>query len=77
MFRNPSGFKAGKIIEELGLKGMKCGGAEISSLHANFIINNGNASARDISQLISIIQKKVKKQYGFTLHPEVKLLGFT
>jgi len=76
VFRNPKGLKAGRIIEDLGLKGFCKGGAEVSSLHANFIINNGTATASDISQLISIIQNKVEEKYGFILHPEVKLLGF-
>ncbi len=76
VFRNPEGLKAGRIIEELGLKGFCKGDAEVSSLHANFIINKGNATAKDISHLISTIQEKVNKKHGFILHPEVKLLGF-
>ncbi len=76
VFRNPKDLKAGRLIEELGLKGFCKGGAEISSLHGNFIINHGNATADDISELISIIQQKVKENYGFILDLEVKLLGF-
>ena len=76
VFRNPEPLKAGRIIEELGLKGHRIGGAEISKLHANFIINNGTATADNICQLIDFVQKRVKKAHGFLLHPEVKQLGF-
>ncbi len=76
VFRNPEGLKAGRIIEEIGLKGFCSGGAEVSRLHANFIINKGSATAEDISNLISIIQNKVEEKHGFVLHPEVKRLGF-
>ncbi|WP_320663550.1 UDP-N-acetylmuramate dehydrogenase [Prochlorococcus sp. MIT 1223] len=76
VFRNPEPHKAGFLIEQLGLKGTKSGGAEISKLHANFIVNTLNASAEDIQKLISMIQIKVKEKHGFLLHPEVKQLGF-
>ncbi len=76
VFRNPDPLKAGTLIEELGLKGVKIGGAEISTTHANFIINNGNATAKDLKELIALIQKRVKEKHGFMLHPEVKELGF-
>ncbi len=76
VFRNPEPLKAGYIIEKLGLKGTQIGGAEISKIHANFIVNTGKASAEDIDQLIKLIQEKVKRAYGFLLHPEVKRLGF-
>ncbi|WP_320666680.1 UDP-N-acetylmuramate dehydrogenase [Prochlorococcus sp. MIT 1307] len=76
VFRNPEPLKAGKLIENLGLKGHRIGGAEISKLHANFIVNRGEATAQDISQLISYIQKTVQEAHGFLLHPEVKQLGF-
>ena len=76
IFRNPEPLKAGKLIEELGLKGHKIGGAEISKIHANFIVNTGKATATDIHQLISFVQNRVKKAHGFLLHPEVKQLGF-
>ncbi len=76
VFRNPEPLKAGKLIEQLGLKGHKIGGAEISKTHANFIVNTGNATAEDINQLIIFIQKQVKEAYGLLLHPEVKQLGF-
>jgi len=76
VFRNPEPLTAGKLIENLGLKGLRIGGAEISEMHANFIINSNNATAHDIQQLISVVQKKVKEKHGFLLHPEVKKLGF-
>ncbi|KGG16928.1 MULTISPECIES: UDP-N-acetylmuramate dehydrogenase [unclassified Prochlorococcus] len=76
VFRNPTGYKAGQIIENLGLKGLRVGGAEISSIHANFIVNKNKASAKDILLLISTIQEKVKEKHGFLLHTEVKKLGF-
>ena len=76
VFRNPEPLKAGRLIEELGLKGHRIGGAEISKIHANFIVNTGKATAKDIYALIAFVQNKVKDAHGFLLHPEVKRLGF-
>lgn len=76
VFRNPEPLKAGQIIESLGLKGTSIGGAEISKMHANFIVNTCDASAKDVCNLIKMIQQKVKEKYGFVLHPELKRLGF-
>ncbi len=76
VFRNPEPLKAGQLIEELGLKGYRIGGAEVSRIHANFIVNSNNASADDIFALIKLIQQKVNKKHGFILHTEVKQLGF-
>ena len=76
VFRNPNPYKAGKLIEELGLKGLAIGGAEISKLHANFIVNKGNATAQDIEDLITVVQTKIKEAYGLELHPEVKKVGY-
>ena len=67
VFRNPEGNYAGKIIEELGLKGKNIGGAEISTKHANFIINKNNASSSDILKLIKLVQKEVKDKYKIDL----------
>jgi UDP-N-acetylmuramate dehydrogenase len=75
IFRNPPGTSAGKIIEELGLKGKKVGGAEVSRIHGNFIINTGNASASHVLELIHLIQKKAFQERGITLEPEVRIVG--
>ena len=77
VFRNPEPLKAGKLIEDLGLKGTRIGGAEVSTLHANFIVNKGDAKAADIDQLISLVQDRVQDRHNLSLHPEVKRLGFT
>ena len=76
VFRNPEPQKAGRLIEALGLKGMRIGGAEVSTLHANFIVNTGEASAVDIDALIQEVQRRVAAEHGVELHPEVKRLGF-
>jgi UDP-N-acetylmuramate dehydrogenase len=70
------GIPTGKIIEELGLKGMSIGGAEVFTRHANFIINKNNASATDVMTLIEFIEKKVYEKKGIRLEREVQLLGF-
>ena len=70
-FRNPEGaFAAGKLIEDAGLKGTKVNDAEVSTKHANFIINNGNATGKDVLDLIHIVQARVKEVYGIDLHLE-------
>ena len=69
-FRNPEGYYAGKLIEDAGLKGLKVNDAEISPKHANFIINNGNATGKDVLELINIVQNKIKEVYGIDLHLE-------
>ncbi len=76
VFRNPEPLKAGRLIEALGLKGHRIGGAEISPIHANFIVNIGGATAADINQMIALIQQRVQIAHGVMLHPEVKRLGF-
>jgi UDP-N-acetylmuramate dehydrogenase len=76
VFRNPEPFKAAKLIEELGLKGFRMGGAEISKIHSNFIINANKASSYDVQELIQHIQKKVFDAYGILLETEVKQCGF-
>jgi UDP-N-acetylmuramate dehydrogenase len=75
VFRNPEPRKAGQLIEGLGLKGLSIGGAQVSTLHANFIVNTGGASAAAIDQLIALVQQRVAAVHGLTLHPEVKRLG--
>lgn len=76
VFRNPEPEKAGRLIESLGLKGRAIGGAQVSELHANFIVNTGDATADDIRALISLVQSEVKDAKSIALHPEVKRLGF-
>ena len=76
VFKNPDNNYAGKLIDDLGLKGFKIGGAEISSMHSNFIINNSSASSKDIYELITVIQQKVLQNKGIYLQPEVRMIGF-
>jgi UDP-N-acetylmuramate dehydrogenase len=75
VFRNPPKHFAAKLIQEAGLKGLIIGDAEISTKHANFIINKGNASAQDILKLIAHIQATVKEKFNIELEPEVKFIG--
>lgn len=75
-FKNPSSGKtAGELIEIAGLKGKTIGGAKISSKHANFILNTGNASASDILALMEIVQEKVLKMFNIELETEIKIVG--
>jgi UDP-N-acetylmuramate dehydrogenase len=76
VFRNPEPQKAGQLIEALGLKGLQIGDAQVSPIHANFIVNIGQASASDIDALIAEVQRRVLASHGLSLHPEVKRLGF-
>ena len=66
---------AGRLIDQAGLKGHRHGGAQISHLHANIIINLGTASARDVRDLISMAQDAVQKQFGARLTPEIGFVG--
>lgn len=76
VFKNPKNIYAAKLIDDIGLKGFKIGGAEISTMHSNFIINNSSASSKDIYELISVIQQKVLQNKGIYLQPEVRMIGF-
>ncbi|MBR2521553.1 MAG: UDP-N-acetylmuramate dehydrogenase [bacterium] len=76
IFRNPVGASAGRLIEDAGFKGYKIGGAVVSEKHANFIVNEGGATAADVLMLMRAIRKRVKEIYGIELQPEIKLLGF-
>ena len=76
VFKNPESNYAAKLIDELGLKGLKIGGAEISKMHANFIVNSSSASSKDIYELITIIQQKVQQNKGILLQLEVRTIGF-
>ncbi len=70
VFRNPDGMYAGELIEKLNFKGYSIGDAKVSEKHANFIVNNGNATGEDIVKLIKIIQKEVKEKYNVLLKLE-------
>lgn len=74
-FKNPSDRFAAKLIEQAGCKGTRIGGASISTVHANFIINDGSASANDIENLGNKIIKKVKDKFGVVLEWEIKIIG--
>ena len=76
VFKNPSEGAAGFFIDQAGLKGTKVGNAEISTHHANFFVNHGNAKASDIVELIRLARKTVNEKFGIMLELEVKTLGF-
>ncbi len=79
VFQNPkdqTDVPAAKLIDDLGLKGKTIGGATISTIHANFIINTGDATADDVVQLISYVKQQVRDQLGIQLHEEIEYLGF-
>lgn len=75
MFKNPETIPAGKLIDELGLKGTRIGGAMVSLEHGNFIVNEGGATARDVLALIDLLKAKAKTERGIELHTEVEILG--
>ena len=76
MFKNPPGDSAGRLIDISGLKGHRIGGAEVSTVHGNFILNLDNATANDVLDLVAYIQKHVQEKTGISLQTEVKRLGF-
>lgn len=75
IFANPPGDYSGRLVEAVGLKGARSGGAEISAQHANFIVNSGAATAQDVMHLMRQAQDAVWQQFGIWLHPEVQLIG--
>ena len=75
IFKNPKAGSAGKLIDELNLKGRRVGGAEISALHGNFITNLGGATCEDVLNLIRMVKREVLERRGIALEPEVLLLG--
>jgi UDP-N-acetylmuramate dehydrogenase len=76
IFKNPSeDISAGKLIDSLGLKGLRVGGAMISQKHANFILNFNRATAKDVVELINIIKKKVRDRYRINLREEIKIVS--
>lgn len=76
IFRNPPGESAGKLIDQLGLKGMRVGGAEVSTCHANFIVNRGGATSADVLELIQLIKARVREVSGVELCEEVRLVDY-
>ena len=76
VFKNPPGDSAGKMIDSLGLKGYRVGGAEVSPVHANFIVNNGSATASDVLAIIIEVRRRVKDVYGTELKTEIRFIGF-
>ncbi len=75
MFKNPASIPAGKLIDELGLKGTRVGGALVSAEHANFIVNDGTATARDVLELIEVIRQRARAERGIELETEVEIAG--
>lgn len=75
IFRNPPGDYAGRLIEAAGLKGLRRGDAQVSPVHANFIVNLGNATASDVKGLVQEIQQRVFASFGVRLEPEILFCG--
>jgi UDP-N-acetylenolpyruvoylglucosamine reductase len=75
IFKNPEKIPAGKLMDELGLKGMRVGGAMVSAEHGNFIVNVGKATARDVLELITQLKARVKEARGIELRTEVEIIG--
>jgi len=75
VFKNPSGLFAARLIEEAGLKGIKVGGATVSHLHANFIVNSGDATAQDVINLIALVRKKIYEEKGIEFELEIQIVG--
>ncbi len=75
IFKNPAGDFAGRLIEAAGLKGKKLGKVEVSQKHANFFINQDNATASDYADLIRLVQEEVREKFGISLELEIELLG--
>jgi len=74
-FKNPAGLPAaGKLIQDAGLKGVRIGGAQVSEVHANFLVNTGSATAQDFLDLMRVVQEKVLERFGVWLEPEVHIL---
>lgn len=74
-FKRPQGHFAGSLIEQAGLKGYTVGGAQVSEKHAGFVINTGNATAKDVCELMEYVKKTVFEKFGVKLEPEVKITG--
>lgn len=75
-FKRPTGYFAGKLIQDSGMQGHTVGGAQVSTKHAGFVVNTGNATAAEVCQVIHDVQHAVKEQFGVNLETEVKMWGF-
>ena len=75
-FKRPTGYFAGKLIQDSGMQGHTVGGAQVSTKHAGFVVNTGNATAAEVCQVIRDVQDAVKEQFGVNLETEVKMWGF-
>ncbi|AXY05464.1 MULTISPECIES: UDP-N-acetylmuramate dehydrogenase [Bacillus] len=75
VFRNPLPYFAGDLIEKAGLRGYQIGGAQISEMHGNFIINTGGASAQDVLSLIALVKRTIKDKFSVEMHTEVEIIG--
>jgi UDP-N-acetylmuramate dehydrogenase len=74
-FKRPEGYFAGTLIDQTGLKGLKVGGAQVSTKHAGFVVNAGGATAADVQNLIKEVQRRVFEAHGVKLYPEVRMIG--
>ena len=74
-FKRPTGYFAGKLVQDAGLKGLTVGGAQVSELHSGFVINIGGATATDIIDLMHLVQNTVYDKFGVKLEPEVRIIG--
>ncbi len=74
-FKRPEGYFAGKLIQDAGLMGFRIGGASVSEKHAGFVVNDRDATAKDVLELIEAVQNKVEEKFGVRLEPEVRLVG--
>jgi UDP-N-acetylmuramate dehydrogenase len=75
VFKNPPNDYAGRLIEQVGLKGKRVGGAMISPKHANYIVNTGGARAKDILALMELAREKVREETAIELEPEIRVIG--
>ena len=76
VFKRPTGYFAGKLNEDAGLRGYRVGDAQVSEKHCGFVVNRGEATAKDVAQLISDVQNRVMDEFGVKLEPEVRMIGF-
>jgi UDP-N-acetylmuramate dehydrogenase len=75
IFKKIEGVGAGRLVDQLGLKGHRIGGAQISHIHANIMVNLGGATARDVRELIALAQQRVRNELGHELTPEIRFIG--